>query len=50
MPVIASSAKDLWVSTRIRCMRIDPVGHEKFITNLEDGTRGIMHIARLFVE
>jgi len=44
MQIIASASKELRLPTRIRSVRVDPVGHEKFITTLEDGTKGILPV------
>jgi len=42
MERVASSRKELTLPTRIRSLRVDPLGHEKHITILEDGTKGYM--------
>jgi len=44
MQIIASARKELRLPTRIHSVRVDPVGHEKFITTLEDGTKGIVSV------
>ena len=43
MQIIASSGRELRLPTRIRSLCVDPVGHEKFVTALDDGTKGVMH-------
>jgi len=40
MVVTAEAGRELRLPTRISSLRIDPVGHEKFVTPLEDGARG----------
>jgi len=42
MQIIAASGRELRLPTRIRSLRIDPVGHEKFVSTLEDGTKGMV--------
>jgi len=42
MQIIAASGRELRLPTRIRSLQIDPVGHEKFVRTLEDGTRGMI--------
>jgi len=42
MQIIAVSGRELRLPTRIRSLRIDPVGHEKFVRTLDDGTKGIL--------
>jgi len=41
MERVASSRKELTLPTRIRSLRVDPLVHEKSITILEDGTKGM---------
>ena len=43
MQIISTSGRELRLPTRIRSLRIDPLGHEKFISTLEDGTKGIWY-------
>jgi len=40
MQIIAVSGRELRLPTRIRSLSIDPVRHEKFVSVLEDGTKG----------
>jgi len=42
MQIIAVSGRELRLPTRIRSLSIDPIGHEKFVRTLEDGTNGMM--------
>jgi len=50
MQIIAAAGRDLKMPTRIRSLRIDPVAHEKFVSTLDDGTKGIMIVFQvLFV-
>jgi len=44
MQIIAASGRELRLPTRIRALRVDPVGHEKFVTTLEDGTKGVVDL------
>jgi len=42
MQIIATSGRELRLPTRIRSLCIDPVGHEKFVNTLDDGTKGMV--------
>jgi len=42
MDLIAKGGRELRLPTRISSLRIDPVGHEKIVTTLEDGARGMV--------
>ena len=50
MQIIASASKELRLPTRIHSVRVDPVGHEKFIATLDDGTKGAVCIYRATVD
>jgi len=47
MQIIATSGRELRLPTRIRSLCIDPVGHEKCVSTLDDGTKGM--VVALFV-
>ena len=49
MQIIATSGRELRLPTRVRSLRVDPVGHEKFVTTLEDGTKGVVDLLNLKV-
>ena len=42
MQILATSGREMRLPTRIRSLRIDPVGHEKFVRTLDDGTKGMV--------
>jgi len=44
MQVVASSDRAMMLPTRIGSLRIDPVGHEKFVTTDEDGNKGMVTV------
>jgi len=45
--ILAYSGTKTKLVTRISSLRIDPVEHEKFITTLEDGTKGLLPVSRV---
>jgi len=45
--ILAKSGTKTKLVTRISSIRIDPIEHEKFITTLEDGTKGLMPVSEI---
>jgi len=45
--ILAESGTKTKLVTRISSIRIDPIEHEKFITTLEDGTKGLMPVSEI---
>ena len=45
--LLAESGTKTKLVTRISSLRIDPVEHEKFITTLEDSTKGLIPVTRV---
>jgi len=48
MQILAMPGRELRLPTRIRSLRVDPVGHEKFVKTLNDGTKGMYSIEIAF--
>jgi len=44
LQVVSASDRNTMLPTRIRSLRVDPVGHEKFVTTDEDGNKGMVTV------
>jgi len=44
LQVVSASDRNTMLPTRIRSLRVDPVGHEKFVTTDEEGNKGMVTV------